>query len=86
MAELTSKQVDQLDRMIAWEEGTLSNEDTVILFQELIDNGMAWSLQGCYGRQAAALIEAGYCHAAENVLAALARRGYSVPRPSDTSN
>ena len=58
----TEKKPDQLDRMIAWEQGDLSNEETTVLFQELIDNGMAWKLQGCYGRQAAALIEAGYCH------------------------
>ena len=30
-------------------------------FQALIDSGMVWSLQGAYGRQAAALIEGGYC-------------------------
>lgn len=50
-----------LDSMIAWEQGELSEEETTELFQKLIDNGMAWTLQGCYGRQAAALIDAGYC-------------------------
>lgn len=54
--------MDQLDKMIAWEQGDLNDEDTIALFQELIDNGMAWTLQGCYGRMAANLIEAGYCH------------------------
>ncbi len=54
--------MDQLDKMIAWEEGELDDDGTIELFQELIDNGMAWSLQGCYGRTASALIEAGYCH------------------------
>ncbi len=52
----------QLDKMIAWEMGDLSNDDTIELFQELIDNGMAWKLQGCYGRMAQALIDAGLCH------------------------
>lgn len=51
----------QLDMMIAWEQGELSEEDMIILFQGLIDSGVAWSLQGCYGRQAMRLIQAGEC-------------------------
>ena len=51
-----------LDRMIEWEEGRLAGEDETRLFQELIDEGIVWSLQGCYGRRAAALINAGLCH------------------------
>lgn len=40
------------------------DEDQVIAaWQYLIDTKMAWSLQGWFGRQAAALIEAGICHA-----------------------
>jgi hypothetical protein len=53
--------LQSLDRMIAWEEGSLGEEETVELFQDLIDSGEVWRLQGCYGRQAAALIEGGYC-------------------------
>lgn len=52
---------EQLDRMIAWEEGDLDEEQTVELFQELINSGLAWQLQGCYGRMAAWLIEYGHC-------------------------
>ncbi len=34
-------------------------EDEVDFFQELVDSGLAWSLQGSYGRTAKDLIEAG---------------------------
>lgn len=50
-----------IDKIIDYECGLLSDEDTIEMFQELIDNGMAWTLQGSYGRTAQALIEAGYC-------------------------
>ena len=52
---------DQLDKMIAFEEGELSFDETVELFQELIDNGLVWQLQGFYGRTAMSLIEGGHC-------------------------
>lgn len=50
---------DLLDQMIEWEEGQLSEAETVALFQELVNSGLAWELQGAYGRQAADLIKAG---------------------------
>ena len=39
----------------------LDTDQTIAGFQHLIDSGLAWSLQGCYGRAAAALIKSGYC-------------------------
>lgn len=48
-----------LDDMISWAQGTLSASDTIILFQKLVNNGMAWQLEGEYGRQAVTLIQAG---------------------------
>jgi len=54
--------MDQVSQVMAYEAGELSDEETVALFQSLIDTGLAWQLQGSYGRAAAALIEAGECH------------------------
>ena len=53
-----------IDKIIAYEEGTLDEGETIALFQTLIDTGQAWQLQGHYGRTAEALIEAGHCNPA----------------------
>jgi ribosomal protein S27E len=50
-----------VDKIIAYEQGDLSEEDTIALFQELINSGLAWKLQGHYGRTAKQLIDDGYC-------------------------
>lgn len=41
-----------------------SEEQLVEAWQLLIDTGMCWQLQGWFGRQAKALIDAGICHKA----------------------
>ena len=61
MIMATSVKFDSLSFIMAFENGELDNEAIVEGFQQLIDNGMVWSLQGCYGRTAAALIEGGHC-------------------------
>jgi len=42
-------------------EGRPTREQQVEAWQHLIDTGLAWSLQGWFGRTAAALIEEGVC-------------------------
>jgi len=39
-----------------------SEEQHIAAWQQLIDTGLAWSLQGWFGRQAMAMIEDGVCH------------------------
>lgn len=56
-----------LGKIMAWENGEMNDEDTAIFFQELINSGLCWKLQGCYGRMAKDLIEAGICYEKENV-------------------
>lgn len=58
--------MSQLDRMIAFENGELEEREIVLLFQELIDSGMVWRLQGFYGRTARFMIDNGYCYAMPN--------------------
>lgn len=49
-----------VDELLAWEDGTLTDTETIDLFQRLVDSGLAWTLQGVYGRTAMRLIDAGY--------------------------
>lgn len=48
-----------IDKIIAFEHGELDEAEVIDLFQNLVDTGAAWSLQGSYGRMARDLIEAG---------------------------
>lgn len=50
-----------VDKIMDYEDGKLDDEGVIELFQGLIDTGMAWQLQGSYGRTASALINNGYC-------------------------
>lgn len=53
---MTQPSVSQL---VAYEQGELDDEATIELFRGLVESGLAWQLQGSYGRTAIALIEEG---------------------------
>ena len=50
-----------INQVIAYEQGELDEEGIIDMFQQLINSGLAWEMQGSYGRTAKALIDAGYC-------------------------
>ena len=47
--------------IIDYESGRLDDAETVEFFQELIDSGQAWRLQGSYGRAAMEMLRSGKC-------------------------
>ena len=58
-----AKPFDVVGHIISYESGELSRDGLLALFSHLVKTGLAWSLQGTYGRAAAALIEAGLIEA-----------------------
>lgn len=50
---------DFVGQIVAFETGELSDEETVEFFQALVNSGLAWQLQGSYGRTAQAMLDAG---------------------------
>jgi hypothetical protein len=50
----------QIANIIAYEQGALNDQEVVCLFAELVRSGLAWELQGHYGRTATALIKEGW--------------------------
>lgn len=48
-----------VDKILAYEAGTMTGNEAVAFFQDLVDSGLAWKLQGHYGRVAESLIRQG---------------------------
>jgi len=70
MATATAQttQAPDINAIIAYESGELESNEVLTLFAGLIASGLAWSLQGHYGRTANALIENGYINRAGEVV------------------
>jgi hypothetical protein len=49
-----------IGQMVQYEQGELSFEETVELFQALLESGLIYNLQGSYQRTAQSLIDEGY--------------------------
>lgn len=49
-----------VDRIVEYESGELSFKNILELFSYLLKTGLAWTLQGHYGRTATNLIDQGY--------------------------
>jgi hypothetical protein len=54
--------------MVEYESGELTEEETIEFFQELVDTGLAWQLQGSYGRTAMDLLRDGYLETPSEVV------------------
>jgi len=50
-----------IEKIIDFENGNMTEEETIDFFQNIIDSGLVWELQGFYGRMASNLIEEGVC-------------------------
>jgi len=48
-----------VDDVIRYEQGEMDVEETIVFFGKLVESGMAWQLQGSYGRTAKSLIVQG---------------------------
>ena len=57
------------EKILHFEAGDMHDDDLVGFVQELIDTGLAWQLQGMYGRMATYFIMEGLCQEATHAKA-----------------
>ena len=58
---MSKENYDYVSAIIEYESGLMPYDETIELFQYLIDTGIVWNLQGSYQRLAKYLIENGEC-------------------------
>lgn len=59
LASFDTKNHVTANELLAYEQGELEYDECVQLFQKLVNSGLAWRLQGFYGRTAQALLDDG---------------------------
>lgn len=64
--EVGEKLHSTLDDMMDYESGKLDEKGTKRLFQNLVNSGQAWHLQGMYGRAANDMLESGFIKKPKN--------------------
>lgn len=67
-AAAEAAEYDLTGAIIDFEAGELDKAGVLNLFSHLIKTGMAWTLQGSYGRMAASLIESGHISRTGDIL------------------
>ena len=58
----TNEKFDEVGFIMNFEDGVLSEDEVIEGFQNLLDSGTVWQLQGTYQRTATALLDAGLIH------------------------
>lgn len=59
---------DTVSKIMAYENGEMSQEEALEFFAELIKDGTVWHLQGHYGRTANEYIKSGFLDKNGNIL------------------
>lgn len=62
------KEMNLAERVLLYETDQMSEQEMISMFQDLVDTGMAWKLQGHYGRTSMILLDAGVIAPPEDVL------------------
>lgn len=65
--KINEESLNIVDWIMQFESGEISEKNFFKLFSHLIKTGMAWTLQGFYGRTANAVIKQGYIDKQGNV-------------------